>query len=302
MKRCDLNKKDNIKPRHLIDVVAKSIDSRFSAQRIADYLIWIIVSFAVILLVHILFKIEAPFSWLVPNWSAGEALGYCGAIIGAVVAVNVVVRTLEREKELGLESRRLEIKPLIALTEFKEIPFDQVKNVVQAHRRGTIIVLLKKRDRETGVLFDIEYLDEITGRVEKLIVESLRNEDNDSGLKLELVPDGWLFILKEQNVGSGPAINLSLRIEGDSIETREVEGKPCHSPIRQLPKNESIQVLLWVEDNKLTDKQQGMTLVIKYNDQDNRTYEQRHALFCHAESSERIRLLDFKIDQTEISE
>ena len=52
----------------------------------------VLIIFGVPLIIHILFKIEAPNSFFVAEWSAGELLSYYGSIlafIGTVFPINI---------------------------------------------------------------------------------------------------------------------------------------------------------------------------------------------------------------------
>lgn len=78
--------------------------------------IWIIIIILFIFVIHFLFSIEAPYKWLIPNWSAGDILTFIGTVSLGLLAIwqnNNLQKTNEKSQErmelLAKESNELAI-------------------------------------------------------------------------------------------------------------------------------------------------------------------------------------------------
>lgn len=243
---------------------------------------WLAAALIVLLVIHALYKFAAPCSLLEPEWTAGELLGYSGSIIGAMVAVNALVQTLRSEGQFRRDDRRFEVKPLIVASEQSRLENEGVDKILSHPERNAVFVLIFSSQENLGNELQVDYADIPSGNQCMDIRKSLLSSYQMGSIKCSAMPSGIVLHLKVANVGSGPAINLTFRVEGEKVVARTVEGSVCHSPIKQMLKNGQINVYVWVQDMSVIPKS-GLELVAKYDDQDNRAYEQRNTMFRCAE-------------------
>jgi hypothetical protein len=59
-----------------------------------------------IIIVHILYKFTAPYTWLVAEWEAGDLLNYCGAMLGAAATIIAIILTIT----FTVENQKIERK------------------------------------------------------------------------------------------------------------------------------------------------------------------------------------------------
>lgn len=258
----------------------------------------------VLVAVHALFSMPVPFPWLRAKWDAGDVLGYCGSILGAIAAISSVVLTLRWENENRREDLRMAIKPLLALslptrpsdTEgwlelFQEEQDEVISRFVRAD--GYLVVEREKKQNGSYLVrypshFSVEQLD----RIDAYLKGNVRS---CSGMTVTTVPVQKCFWRIEiKNLGAGPAINVSVRLERQGAEVEEFRGSPVHSPVMQIPVGGCVSLGVYFEDgHPLAEHSE---LVIRYCDRDMREYQQR-AAFVEYVGDNKVKELDFNIDQ-----
>lgn len=76
----------------------------------------IVLSVLGVLATHVLFKMPAVNSWLIPEWSAGDALTYVGTILAALIAAGGIYITLQDNRNENAEQQRKAVLPLVGIT------------------------------------------------------------------------------------------------------------------------------------------------------------------------------------------
>ena len=79
-------------------------------------IIAIITLFVIPLCIHVLFKMRAPISFLVAEWSAGDILAFYGVLVGAAATVAGVHISIHASQENYHEDVRNRSLPYITVT------------------------------------------------------------------------------------------------------------------------------------------------------------------------------------------
>lgn len=153
---------------------------------------------------HIAFKISGP-SWLAAEWSAGDILGYLGAIIGAAVtalAIGFTIMQFYKELKLRQSEKKLSIQPYFS-SETKTV---SASDVIEKNDKTICYVCYPYDSGDPEERISFQY--EVPSDLESLM-DMDRTIISESMFKQEccLYP----FIL--YNVGSGNAINIRFRID-----------------------------------------------------------------------------------------
>lgn len=144
-----------------------------------------LVSVAIMLIVHILFKIKIPIECMVAEWSGGDLLLYCGSVIGAVATIYVLQETIkttinqQREERAYLENKQKEdkafsIRPyfLITAKEFKPEDGDIVEipdSLIAKEWTGDINILISIENVGAGNAVDVCAIVSQTDNIEKIV-------------------------------------------------------------------------------------------------------------------------------------
>jgi len=107
-----------------------------------------------IIIIHCLFKLSAPCNFLAAEWSVGELLEYCGAILGAIATIIALIATIQFTVKQNRIAQEHEIK--IILADIKKAGLEQkCSDVLKSAEKIKSIILLS--DFETtsvlGALF-----------------------------------------------------------------------------------------------------------------------------------------------------
>lgn len=276
-------------------------------ETVRPYCVWLFVSVVVLLSVHVLFSIPSPFPWLRAKWCAGDVLGYCGSILGAIAAISSVVLTLRHENESRRQDLRMAVKPLIALS-LPEEPFEMHEwfEWSMPERRSAIEqymnvdrCLVLEREKDSSDLMHIRYprrfsKEQLT-RIEGYLGGRDHSHTDNNGMTYYTAPDKKCFWhIELVNIGAGPAVNVSIWLDRQGVEVERFGGSPIHSPTAQIPVGESISLGVYFEDGYPVAEQSD--LVIRYYDRDMREYQQRSAFMQHIAGA-MVKELDFNICQ-----
>ncbi|MCF6412920.1 hypothetical protein I7648_04290 [Collinsella tanakaei] len=258
----------------------------------------------VLVAVHALFSMPAPFPWLRAKWDAGDVLGYCGSILGAIAAISSVVLTLRWENENRREDLQMAIKPLLVLSlptrpfemeGWPELFQEERDRLISRFIRTDGCLSLEREKEQNGsycVRYPSQFSDEQLGRIEEYLNGNVQSLNGMTAITAPVNKCFWRIEMK--NVGDGPAINVSVRLERQGAEAEEFRGSPVHSPVMQIPAGECVSLGVYFEDGHPLSEHSE--LVIRYYDRDMREYRQRAAFVEHV-GDNMVKELDFNIDQ-----
>lgn len=180
---------------------------------IKEHKIWTVtISLVVILLpiviVHILFKVPAPFEWLVANWKAGEILGYFGNVLGAVATIIAIVLTILFTQENQKSERKLSIKPHLQ-TEYQ--PIFNLDTAIEQKKQAVFIEYPFDKNENIGSTYDPPYI----------LEKYNKKEDPESSIlhKLEFLRSYYIIKFTLRNVGAGNAVNLTFTLNDKPVVT-----------------------------------------------------------------------------------
>jgi hypothetical protein len=165
-------------------------------HKILTVTIALIMSLLPIVIVHILFKIPAPFEWVVPNWNAGEILGYFGNALGAVTTITAIVITILFTQENQKSERKLSIKPHLQ-TEYQPI-FNLDTAIEQKNNQAVFIEYPFDENEKIGSTYDPPYI----------LEKYNRKKDPESEIlnKLESYRSFYIIKFSIRNVGAGKGV------------------------------------------------------------------------------------------------
>ncbi len=205
--------------------------------------LWIIVIFvamAVIIpiVIQVVFVPDYKQALIAAKWSAGEFLGYCGAILGALSTIVAIILTINFTVENQKIERKLAIKPYLhsdhhPIYNLKEIPENNIMYVIIGNDYMCSV------DKPHVLIKACEKTDPFS-EVTNLILFRTHHHL----LKYEL-----------SNVGAGNAINVSIIINN----------RPFNTPVA-LPLSTTLKFIFMLKDEILIDDQKMMEIVITYSD------------------------------------
>lgn len=155
-----------------------------------------------ILMVHTLFKISAPCKWLVPNWTAGDVLLYCGAVLGASATILAIILTIIFTQKNQKDERRLSIKPHLQ-TEHQPI-FNTDKAISQVSNKAVFVIFPHNESESIGSTYEPPYIlrkPEETAKEREIISV------------LDFSRRYYIIQYTLSNVGAGSALNMSFTID-----------------------------------------------------------------------------------------
>lgn len=270
---------------------------------------WMFLSIIIAACVHALFYLDAPFPWLVATWSSGEILGYCGSIIGAFATIGAMVKTIHHATRDGETDRESAIKPLAVLTlpaRPCEIPRAlspeerRAKDVGYASISLPILLCEDCHNEGLGVSYP-EYINEANNAKILSALEAGWADRSDPFSRPDKQRACAFTRIELRNLGMGPAINLSVRLESEvgAIRQTYIGEHVCHSPVQQLAVGDGLSIGVYTDD---VDAMFGseLVLVVKYEDCSQNTYEQRHAFMRPSEDGGQVCQLDLNISQVRV--
>lgn len=262
----------------------KPHDRKASFSRPISYIVWPGIAAIALIVIHLLFKLPAVSDCFSPSWGAGDVLGYCGSIIGALAAIDAVVLTLRSEGKNRREDVRNASKPLLAPTTpptpkesgvWEKMTFDQQSELVSKFIDVNVPVTITGSLDKVGVA-EIAYPGSFSEKQRGIIKKLLSGGIQVGSIFMETLNNESRFIRVEfLNVGVGPAVNLAFSVVRDGAESRRVGLYPSHTPTRQLPVGSSVSLGILVSSTKPSSGQSD--LVVCYEDRDGRRYLQRHS-------------------------
>lgn len=236
---------------------------------IKEHKIWSsTIAFIVILLpiviVHSLFKIPAPYEWLIANWNAGEILGYSGDVLGAVATIIAIVLTILFTQENQKSERKLSVKPHLQ-TEYQPI-FNLDIAIEQKNNRKVFIIYPLNEDEGIGSTYDPPY-----------ILEKYNKKDLESAIlnKLEFLRSYYIIKYTLRNVGAGNAVNLTFTLND----------KPVVTPFSLIVSDEKVFMII-LKTELIRDTTRSLNFKYVYQDVASiAKYEQHETIILRKEES-----------------
>ena len=233
--------------------------------------------------IHFLFKIHAP-KWLVATWSAGDALGYFGVILAAVVTVYGLFLTFKDNRESIFYFSRLDKLPFIGvnvLSQNYRLPFMIADASKEADYSNTTL-----ENRPKGqYYYSEEKLEKIfcvlsSGNIH--IQRGLKKKQlhlaQNMGMDMEPVGKGGFASVDKrliyypiliENIGNGPAIDLRIGFQKDDADTKNF--------IPPFPLNTSATLYFIIYAENPDDSNCGdYSLIFYYRDIFDHYYKQSH--------------------------
>lgn len=165
--------------------------------------------------VHVLFQFSGP-SYLQAVWSAGDVLGYLGAILGAAATIVAIVITVQitaedrtDDQQRQIKEQKLSIKPHFQTT---HNPMFNKSDAAHLANGKTVFVTYpttsrREDDISPGSTLDIPYL----LKVSKSSKSSLKADEIME--QISFTRDFYILKYTLENVGAGNAVNIQFRID-----------------------------------------------------------------------------------------
>ncbi len=213
--------------------------------------IWIVITFCVLMLIipfgiNILFKHDFGIELFRAEWSAGDALVYCGTIISVFFAVGGVWLSIKENNKANKENIRISTLPFIGLklvdpsTDLSDVGKEKVLKLYA----GTL-----SWDSPANYELDI---------IKKEYLEEYKGEEYEGRGDRAI---GW-FIL--HNTGRGTALNISIALLRDGVPDN---GTGRFHIADDLLQNAKLSVLFYSDKIQEEDVNCGdFTLVMEYYD------------------------------------
>lgn len=160
-----------------------------------------------VVIINTLFKIAAPYEWLIAEWTAGELLNYWGAILGAAATIIAIVLTIRFTIENQKDERKLSIKPCLNTT-YKPM-FIRTESIVSGGEIVYIMYPLNEKDENENIGASYEPTYSLKKAEEDKVKGTL-----DS---LSFYKKNYIIHYRISNVGAGNAINIKFMIDGKLI-------------------------------------------------------------------------------------
>lgn len=248
----------------------------------------LMVALLVPIMTHVAFSSAAPCKFLEAQWTADGLLDYAGSIIGAAVAVLVVVLTIESERQGRVEEQRLASVPIISMVVLEKCfqPVDESDSVSDCPaevvlgackeggyqefevREGYIVV------GKDGL---ISYMDRLSEEQQSLAYSGPWRKETYGGLTCDVRNEVRYCPLRLYSSGNGSAVNVSVWLERNG-ESPSFKGAALHLPTMQMPVGTSGYVGVLFENVMSVESTGEYELVIRYSDVMGNTYQQRHVL------------------------
>ncbi len=164
-------------------------------------LIALVLFFVPIIIVHILFKIIAPYKWLIADWNSGDILVYCGSMFGAVATIVAIILTIRFTEYNQKQERRLSSRPLL-----------QTENLYCSKEKA----LEEKANLAIYITYPFNENNEIgSSREPQYVITKPQTQDKTKATMegLYFARDYYLFQYNVKNVGAGNAAKLLFTID-----------------------------------------------------------------------------------------
>ena len=155
--------------------------------------------FLPIIIIHILFSYYPDNEWLVAKWSAGELLGYFGAIIGSLTTIAALVTTILYNSHENREKNRLSVLPYLQ-SEYK--PLYKYEEIFKEQSLGYMYIIFDEKIASSN-----EPLWEFKNMTPE---EFYKN-------KLLYLQSNYIIEYKLENVGANSAANIRWTLNGEPI-------------------------------------------------------------------------------------
>lgn len=186
-------------------------------------IIAIITLFVIPLCIHVLFKMQAPISFLVAEWSAGDILAFYGVLVGAAATVAGVYISIHASQENYHEDVRNRSLPYITVTP----RFIQTRNFLEKYEDDEKTLSAYKPEFKEYSLEKVYYVisdgnvsirKELSDEQESLLkYGGYSRTINDYGGMI-VQPAGLMYLAFEvENVGNGAAVNFSIGINNKTL-------------------------------------------------------------------------------------
>ncbi len=230
------------------------------------------------LLIHILFKIEAPCPFLVAEWSAGDVLAFYGVLVGAVVAIAGVYFSIVAGQKNYHDDVINQCRPFMTM----EARYYKAENITeikpdndQSHPQKPL------QEFEEYALEKLYYvIQKGNVQIKENLTEVQQRHVKYSGFGArEIVPGGksvyttkMLYLpLEIENVGNGAAVSFSVGINNSTLD----EKKHMFSRPKSLKVGQKFYISIYSE-NMDRDNYGEYTVCISYYDILGNGYEQNY--------------------------
>ena len=244
-------------------------------------------------IIYILYKIPVPLHWLESPWSAGDALGYYGVIVAAIVTIHGLRLTFEDNRDGIKEQGRLDKLPVLAVTTLNKtarIPWLNMDEPVHAETKAVQSDDEKYYYKEFRLenLFFVVKKDKITvtGILDKkqqdlVVHEGFTYASPANGLRISQFAQIVYIPLDIANVGNVAALNL--RIGLNNVQTNDDEKRYITSI--NMTMDETIYIGIYLDQPNDGNYELGFY----YDDVFGNHYKQINAInISHDESNQRL--------------
>jgi len=175
-----------------------------SEHKIISALIAIGIFVLPIIIVHVLYKLTTPYTWLIAEWEAGDLLNYCGAVLGAAATIVAIVLTIIFTVENQKSERKLSIMPRLNTT-----------YIPKFIRKDTIL----KEGQIVYITYPLDEKENIGSSHEPPHFLRKAEEDKVKGIleSLSFYRENYIIHYTISNIGAGNAINIKFAIDGKQI-------------------------------------------------------------------------------------
>lgn len=236
-------------------------------------------------LINVAFKIKAPCSWLVAEWTAGDALSLFAAISAALLAIYGISITIRHSTLESVENLRNQVRPFIVIDFLKskpkikkwlsesitEIEVEPENDQYEEYSLKSFYFVFSERSHSNDYI-------EIKRRLKPEQIAVIKNGGIISSpvaegvIATRNIPYLYLKLILE-NVGNGAAVQTSVGI--NSVSTKE---KLYAEPV-PLKIGDTIEIGLYAEEVHQDSPFLGAyELEITYYDILGNRYKQNHEL------------------------
>lgn len=258
-----------------------------------SYSLTVIAAIIGAVVIYILYKIPSPVYWFESPWSAGDALGYYGVVVAAIVTIRGLRLTFEDNRDGIKEQGRLDKLPVLAVTTLNKtarIPWLNVDEPVHAETKAVQSDDEKYYYKEFRLenLFFVVKKDKITvtGILDKkqqdlVVHEGFTYASPANGLRISQFAQIVYIPLDIANVGNGAALNL--RIGLNNVQTNDDEKRYITSI--NMAMDETIYIGIYLDQPNDGSYERGFY----YDDVFENHYKQINAInISHDENNQRL--------------
>lgn len=223
-------------------------------------IVFFVVGIAIPIITNLIFKLVTNHYFLNAEWTAGEFLGYCGSIYGAIATIVALYLTIDFNITNQREAKKLSIRPYLYINgqTLIKTDFEEIK------KRNDVIYLYASMNAEDN------------------FVDLTRYSNWDQLVKIERNPiNSFRYFFTISNVGAGTAINLDININEEPINLIPL----C------VPKDKDILIYCVINFDHMPDDVAVLDFDFIYNDvEEMAQYQQKHKI-----KIENIKNNDYKI-------